>query len=153
MARALLGRLVLERAHATVDLADRGEGILVERLGAHRNVTVLDGGHSCEDPVVEPVPGAVEHVGAHGPPGLDVVPHELEDAGRHVVMANNVVRRTNHLLARMARECEEGLVRVADDALEVCRREEDVLGAEEALIALDGFHECPGKVEGKSIHR
>ena len=112
---------MLERAHATVDLADRGEGILVERLGAHRDVTVLDGGHSCEDPVVEPVTSAVEHVGAHRPPGLQVVPHELEDTRRHVVMANDVVRSTDHLLARVACQEEEGPVRVADDALEVRR--------------------------------
>ena len=137
---ALLGRLALTRPHAAVDLADRGERALVERLGAHRDVPVLNGRHRREDPVVAPVPGPVEHIGAHGPPGLEIVPHELEDAGRHVVMPDDVVRRADHLLARVARERHEGLIRIADDAFKIGRREEDVLGAEEALIALDGFH-------------
>ena len=137
---ALLGRLALKGAHASVDLANRGERALIEGLGAHRDVALLDGGHRREDPVVAAVPGTIEHIGAHGLPGLEVIPHELEDAGRHVIMTNDVVRSADHLFARVARESHKGLVCIADDAFEISGREEDVLGVEEALIALDGFH-------------
>ena len=107
----------------------------VHRLGAHRQVAAGDGHDGGEDPVVESVGGAVDHVGARGQARLEIVPHELEDAGRHVEVPDDVVRRTHQPLARVPRQRVEGAVRPLNDPLRVRGREEDVIGVEEPLVA------------------
>jgi len=116
---------------------------VVGRAHAHRQVAVGQRGDRGEDPVVPPVLGPVEHVDAGAASLLELIPHELEGTGGHVVMPNDVVRRADELLGAVTGQRVEDPVGPANDTLGIRRREEQVLGTEAALVAIDVFHDSP----------
>ena len=136
------GDLALAGAHGAVDLFRRLLRDGVERLGAYREVPAIDRHDGGEDAVVQAVRRAVDHVGAHRYVGLEVVPHEPEDAGRHVQVPDDVVGRPDQPLARVARQAVEGAVGPQDDALGISCGKKDVVRFEEPLVSDLRLHVC-----------
>ena len=91
-------------------------------LGAHGHVAAglavfQNGSHMGHDPVVVAILAAVLH---HATPMLaapDGGPHVLECLGRHVGVANQVVRLTQKLLAGKAADARKRLVAMGDNTL------------------------------------
>ena len=137
-AQPLLGRrptvgpaidgLVLGGAGVAVDGTGGVEQVGAHRSGAHREVAAVgqrgDGG---EDVVLAAVGGEVAHVGSEGAAGLEGVPHGLEGATGHLRVANDVVRGAGELITPVARELDEDVVRVADDATCISGGEEELV--------------------------
>ena len=144
----LLGVGALGGPYPGVDLLDGGEHGMVGRTHAHGQVAIRQRGDRREDPVVQSVLGPVEHVDAGRAPLLQLIPHELEGPGGHVIVTNNVVRRANKLLRAVTGQRIEYPVRPANDTFGIRRREEQVLGTEAALVAIDVFHDSPAMVGG-----
>ena len=118
---ALLGVGTLGGAHAGVDLLDGREHGVVGRAHAHGQVAVGQRSDRGEDPVVPSVLGPVEHVDAGGASLLELVPHELEGTGGHVVVPDDVVRRADELLGAVTGQRIKDPVGPANDTLGIRR--------------------------------
>ena len=137
-AQPLLGRrptvgpgidgLILGGAGVAVDGAGGVEQVGAHRPGTHREVAAVrqwgDGG---EDVILTAVGGEVAHVGGERAAGLEGVPHGLEGTTGHLRVTNDVVRGAGELITPIARELDEHIVRVADDATRVSGGEEELV--------------------------
>ena len=118
---ALLGVGALGSPHAGVDLLDGSEHGVVGRAHAHGQVAVGQRSDRGEDPVVQSVLGPVEHVDAGGAPLSELVPHELEGAGGHVIVPDDVVRRADEFLGVVTGQRIKDPVGPANDTLGIRR--------------------------------
>ena len=133
---ALLG------AHPAVGLLDLVPGLGVHRLDPHREIPLTQRHDRGEDPVVQAVHRTVGDIAASRALGLQIVPDEAEEAGRHIQVPNDVVRSPDETLTRVARQRIEGPVGVLNNTFQVRGGKEDVLWIEQTLVPDLRFHGC-----------
>src|SRR5690606_34204362 len=85
-------------------------------------------------------PGEVLHIGAHRPVGVQPVPDQPENTGRHFRMAHDVVRGPDELLDRELRDPGEDRIPAANTALPVRGREEELIGSDFLLYTIEDVH-------------
>ena len=94
-------------------------GLAAHRQVARRLAVAQQRRHVGHHPVMVAILAAVLHQARPGPPGLHGRPEVAEGLGRHVGMADQVVRPADQLLAAEAADRDEHVVAVQDPALQV----------------------------------
>jgi len=107
------------------------------RLDPGRNIAaaVAQRRDDGEDPVMQPVAGAVLDIGADRPAVLDRVPEQPEDRARHIRVADDAMRRAEHIGPIVMRDPVKDVIRGLDRAARIGARKEDLVEREGGLAA------------------
>jgi len=109
------------------------------RLVTHHTLVFENRGYISVDPIVVAVLAAVFDDAHPRRTLFQGAPHMLEDCGRHVRVAHQIVRRTYQLLTRKSADFPERIVAVGDDAFGIGRGNQPLLRGKCAFALSDGL--------------
>ena len=119
---------LLALAHCLIDLFSARHFIRCDfsayRLIAHNLAILHDRHNEGADPIETTILAAILDDAHEAFTTLDGIPQDLEHLGRHIWMAQNIVRLSDQLLAGVTTHVNKGLVDIGDNAASISYRDD-----------------------------